>query len=595
MKRLLPIVAPVCVLGIASVAAAAVSFASRDESVTLLLGVGALLAASTFASHFPVPIEGPNAGGVSLSFVFAASAIVLFGWDAGVLVAFAAPVLIQTLEHRPALRIVYNGSVFALAALAAGLLVELIGGTGTDALIAKVAVSASTQYAINLVLISLIVAHTSRRPFLELTRASLRWTIIVFALMGSAALVLVVLWQRSPLLSVALFGPLLAIALYQRSTYRALRAMRLALTDPLTGLGNHRHFHERVERELVEAERSARDFSLCMIDVDDFKRVNDLFGHPAGDSVLAKIAGALRQNGEAFRLGGDEFALLLPQCNESEAVMTATTIIDRVSALELDHVGSVTVSAGVATFPTQAPSRGELVRLADSALYWAKENGKNRAHVYRPDVVELAELRRLAHGPDRAARFRAAESLAKAVDLRDTYTGSHSARVADLAARVAARLDLDQELIELARLAGSLHDLGKLAIPEEILRKPGPLTDPERLVLERHPQIGFRMLDSLGIEPVADWILHHHERWDGTGYPDRLPGPLIPLGARIIFVVDAFDAMTSDRVYRGRLSPRDALLELQRCAGTQFDPEVVDALAEELELSGIAQPAALAS
>jgi diguanylate cyclase (GGDEF)-like protein len=595
MKRLLPIVAPVCVLGIASVAAAAVSFASRDESATLLLGVGALLAASTFASHFPVPIEGPNAGGVSLSFVFAASAIVLFGWDAGVLVAFAAPVLIQTLEHRPALRIVYNGSVFALAALAAGLLVELIGGTGTDALIAKVAVSASTQYAINLVLISLIVAHTSRRPFLELTRASLRWTIIVFALMGSAALVLVVLWQRSPLLSVALFGPLLAIALYQRSTYRALRAMRLALTDPLTGLGNHRHFHERVERELVEAERSARDFSLCMIDVDDFKRVNDLFGHPAGDSVLAKIAGALRQNGEAFRLGGDEFALLLPQCNESEAVMTATTIIDRVSALELDHVGSVTVSAGVATFPTQAPSRGELVRLADSALYWAKENGKNRAHVYRPDVVELAELRRLAHGPDRAARFRAAESLAKAVDLRDTYTGSHSARVADLAARVAARLDLDQELIELARLAGSLHDLGKLAIPEEILRKPGPLTDPERLVLERHPQIGFRMLDSLGIEPVADWILHHHERWDGTGYPDRLPGPLIPLGARIIFVVDAFDAMTSDRVYRGRLSPRDALLELQRCAGTQFDPEVVDALAEELELSGIAQPAALAS
>jgi diguanylate cyclase (GGDEF)-like protein/putative nucleotidyltransferase with HDIG domain len=595
MKRLLPIVAPVCLLGIASVVAAAVSFAAHGASASLLLGVGALLAASTFASHFPVPIEGPNAGGVSLSFVFAASAIVLFGWDAGVLVAFAAPVLIQTLEHRPALRIVYNGSVFALAALVAGLLVELVSGTGTDALIAKVAISASTQYVINLVLISLIVARTSRRPFLELIRASVRWTIIVFGLMGSAALVLVVLWQRSPLLSVALFGPLLAIALYQRSTYRALRAMRLALTDPLTGLGNHRHFHERVERELVEADRGGRDFSLCLVDVDDFKRINDLFGHPAGDSVLAKIAGALRQNGEAFRLGGDEFALLLPQCDESEAVLTAAAIIDRVSTLELDHVGSITVSAGIATFPRQAPSRGELVRLADSALYWAKEHGKNRAHVYRPDVVELAELRRLAHGPDRAARFRAAESLAKAVDLRDTYTGSHSARVAELAAKVAARLGLDREMIELARLAGSLHDLGKLAIPEEILRKPGPLTDPERLVLERHPQIGFRMLDSLGIEPVAEWILHHHERWDGTGYPDRLPGPMIPLGARIIFVVDAYDAMTSDRVYRGRLTPRAALSELQRCAGTQFDPEVVDALAEELDLAGIIEPAALAS
>jgi putative nucleotidyltransferase with HDIG domain len=235
------------------------------------------------------------------------------------------------------------------------------------------------------------------------------------------------------------------------------------------------------------------------------------------------------------------------------------------------------------------------VRLADSALYWAKEHGKNRAHVYRPDVVELAELRRLAHGPDRAARFRAAQSLAKAVDLRDTYTGSHSARVAELAAKVASRLGLDAELIELSRLAGSLHDLGKLAIPEEILRKPGPLTAPERLVLERHPQIGYRMLDSLGIDPVAEWILHHHERWDGAGYPDGLPGPSIPLGARIIFVVDAYDAMTSDRVYRGRLTPRQALEELERCAATQFDPTVVEALADVLEVAGIPEPAALAS
>jgi diguanylate cyclase (GGDEF)-like protein/putative nucleotidyltransferase with HDIG domain len=576
---------------------AAYSFATEQHDPTMLLGVAALLAASTLASHYPVPIEGPKSGGVSLSFVFAASAIVLFDWSAGVLVAFAAPVLIQLTEHRPLIRIAYNGSVFACAAATGGLLVSLIHGDGTDALIAKVAISASAQYGINLMLISLVVAITSRRPFLELIKASLRWTIMIFALMASAALVLVVLWQRSPLLSAALVGPLLAIALYQRSTYRALRAMRLALTDPLTGLGNHRHFHERLERELNEADRNGSNFSLCLVDVDDFKRVNDLFGHPAGDRVLSRLANTLRQNGEAFRLGGDEFALLLPEYDENEGIQTAGAIIERIAEIQLDHVGSVTVSAGVATFPRQAPDRGELIRLADSALYWAKENGKNRVHVYRPDVVELAELRRLAAGPDRAARFRAAASLAKAVDLRDTYTGSHSARVAELAARLAARLGLDQEQIELSRLAGSLHDLGKLAIPEEILRKPGPLTGPERLVLERHPQIGFRMLDSLGIDPVAKWILHHHERWDGTGYPDRLPGPEIPLGARIIFVVDAFDAMTSDRVYRGRLTQELALAELQRCAGTQFDPNVVAALGEELEAAEASEPAlaALAS
>jgi len=259
--------------------------------------------------------------------------------------------------------------------------------------------------------------------------------------------------------------------------------------------------------------------------------------------------------------------------------------VDRIAALELEQIGSVTVSVGVATSPAHAGDRDELIRLADSALYWAKEYGKNRVRAYRPDVIELAELKRLASGPDRAARFRAAASLARAVDARDVYTGSHSQRVAELAARTARRLGLPDEEVELTRLAASLHDLGKLAIPEEILRKPGPLTEPERMVLERHPQIGFRMLESLGVDPVAEWVLHHHERWDGSGYPDGLPGDQIPLGARIIFVADAYDAMTSERVYRRRVLADEAVAELQRCAGTQFDPEIVDALADELAAS----------
>jgi HD-GYP domain-containing protein (c-di-GMP phosphodiesterase class II) len=153
---------------------------------------------------------------------------------------------------------------------------------------------------------------------------------------------------------------------------------------------------------------------------------------------------------------------------------------------------------------------------------------------------------------------------------------------------VATKLGLDAEQVELTRLAGSLHDLGKLAIPEEILRKPGELTDSERLVLERHPQIGYRMLDSLGVDPVADVVLHHHERWDGAGYPDGLYAEKIPLGARIIFVADAFDAMTSDRVYRPRRSHDEALAELRRCAGTQFDPSIVAAFAEEVDEARVA-------
>jgi diguanylate cyclase (GGDEF)-like protein len=475
-------------------------------------------------------------------------------------------------------------------------LIAPIHGEGVGAVVARVVLAATADNVVNIVLISAAIALSSGQPYLQLMRTHVRATIVPFAFMASAALMLVVLWERAPVLSVALVGPLLAIALYQRSTHRALRAMRLALTDPLTGLGNHRHFHERLQRELLSAEEQARPLTLCFVDIDDFKKINDRYGHPSGDRVLSQIATRLRQGGEAFRLGGDEFALLFVDHDEGMALAAANSIVERIATVDFDHIGNVTVSAGLATFPMQGNGRDELVRLADSALYWAKEHGKNRVRLYRPEVVELSELKRLAAGPDKAARYRAAASLAKAVDARDTYTGSHSERVGELAAKVATRLGLPAEQVELTRLAGSLHDLGKLAIPEEILRKPGALTDSERLVLERHPQIGFRMLDSLGVDPVADLVLHHHERWDGTGYPDGLRGEQIPLSARIIFVTDAYDAMTSDRIYRPKRSVQAALAELERCAGTQFDPGIVAAFAEELEqLPSLEATPALAS
>jgi diguanylate cyclase (GGDEF)-like protein len=364
-----------------------------------------------------------------------------------------------------------------------------------------------------------------------------------------------------------------------------MQAMRLALTDPLTGLGNHRSFHERLQRELVDAEHEGSSLALCLVDFDDLKSINDRFGHPVGDLVLGQVASRLRQGGEAFRLGGDEFAVLLPRQDERQATSVARSIVERVAALDVEGVGPVTVSAGVATYPMHGSGRDELIRLADSALYWAKKDGKNRVRAYAAESILRANLEQLADTPDRAAQYRAAESLAKAVDDRDAYTGSHSQRVGEYSARIARRLGADEPAVELTRLAGNLHDLGKLAIPEEVLRKANSLNEAERLMLERHPQIGFRMLESLGVQPVAEWVLHHHERWDGAGYPNRLAGDQIPLGARIIFVADAYDAMTSDRDYRQAVPPRDALAELERCAGTQFDPAVVKALAEELGTS----------
>jgi diguanylate cyclase (GGDEF)-like protein/putative nucleotidyltransferase with HDIG domain len=584
---LYPVVTPVCAAGLATVLAAAFSFATAPHGATVLAGLAAFLGASLLADRFPVPVDDLDANGVSLAFVFGLSAIVLFGWAAGVLVVCATPAVMQLLDRRPPIRIAYNSFAFALTAASAGLVIAPIAGDTPAHTAARVVIATYVCYTINVLLITAVVARGTRRSWGGLIASSVRKTILPFTLMGSAVLTLVVLWQRAPLLSVALVGPLLAIQLYQRALLRALRAVRLALTDPLTGLGNHRHFHERLARELDHALRYGRPLALCLVDVDDFKRINDRFGHPTGDRVLSQVAARLRQTGEAFRLGGDEFAVLLPGFEESEALTAAESIIDRIATLDFGHMGAITVSAGIALTPLHTSERDELLRLVDSALYWAKEYGKNRARVYRPDVVELAELKRLASAGDRAARLRAAASLARAVDARDVYTGNHSQRVAQLAVRIASRIGLNREELELTRLAASLHDLGKLALPEDLLRKPAPLTEPERIVLQRHAEIGFRMLESLGIDPVAEWVLHHHERWDGTGYPDRLAGTEIPLGARIIFVADAYDAMTSDRIYRRRRSADEALAEISRCAGTQFDPSVVEALEAELEPEGV--------
>jgi diguanylate cyclase (GGDEF)-like protein len=578
-------VTPVVVAGVATVGAACVSYARTPHSAADVAALGGLFFGMVLAERFPVPVEGVDAGGVTLGFVFAVAATVLFGWQAGVIVAAGGPTVTHLLGHRPPLRVAYNGSMFALSALAGGLAIQLIPEHSVGSLIVRVAVCAFLyNWVVNLVLISAVLSASSGKPFFKLIWDNAKQTTAPFALMASAALMLVVLWQRSPALSMALVGPLLAIALYQRSTFAVLKAMRLALTDPLTGLGNHRHFHERLQRELARAEQEGTSLTLCLVDIDDFKQVNDRHGHPVGDRVLAQVAARLRQGGESFRLGGDEFAVLLPDMKARSGVAVARSIVERVGAADLEQVGPMTVSAGVATYPIQGAGRDELIRLADSALYWAKEDGKNRARGYEPALVEIKQLQQLAEGTDRAARYRAAANLAKAVDARDGFAGSHSDRVGELAARIARRLGVEEAQIELTRVAASLHDLGKLAIPEEILRKPGTLNESERLVLQRHPQIGHRMLESLGVEPIAEWVLHHHERWDGDGYPDRLRGEEIPLGARIIFVADAYDAMTSERVYDRSLSPSEALEELERCSGSQFDPAIVDAFSEELSV-----------
>ena len=584
-KWLLPIVAPVALAGIAVAIAATVVFGRSAPDLDELLGLLALFAAAAFVEAFPVPIEAEyqDKSETSLANVFIVGTAVIYDWSAATVLAFTTMLLVETIRRRQApSRIVYNTALYALAAAAAGGATAIVPFDGLEGLVLEAGLGSLAFYVVNIGLLAAVVARSGRERYERVAYGYVHWTVVPFVIMASVTLMLAVIWQRSPFLAGALTGPLIAIALYQRSVHRAVEAMRLASIDPLTGVGNHGHFHDRLDVVLAEADEAGTAVSLCLMDIDDFKQINDIRGHPVGDRVLARLAGELRQSEEAFRIGGDEFALLMAETEEREALTVAEKIVERVTATELEPGLRVSVSAGVATYPRQASDRGELVQAADKALYEAKGAGKGRARLFHPDI-DIAELQKLAEGPDRDARLRAAATLAYAVDARDAYTGSHSHAVGELAAQIAGRLALSSEDIQLVRLAGRLHDLGKLAIPEEILRKPGPLTDSERLVLERHPQIGFRMLQSLGVEPIATWVLHHHERWDGRGYPDGLAGETIPLGARIVFVADAFDAMTTDRVYGTRISPDRALAELGKCAGTQFDPAVVAAFpAEEL-------------
>ena len=583
-RYLLPVLLPVVLGGLAVVAAAVWQTASAPPELITVAGVTSLLSAALFCEAFPVPVENLPGGRLSLSTVFILGAAVLYGWEAAVGVAVLTRGTLEVVERRPRVKLYFNCAVFALAAAAAGAAISPFerNGHATTRLVFEVLAGASAFYAVDVVLVAAILARWSRQPFLPILRSAAFTTAATFAIMASVSLALVVLWTESPALALVLAGPLVAVALHQRATHNALRAMRLALTDPLTGLGNHRHFQEQLQVQLEEASSAGRPLTVSLFDLDDFKQINDRYGHPVGDAVLAHVATKLRSLGEAYRLGGDEFAVVFPGKRAEQVMIVVEEAVQSLRDEGWEHGGSLFMTAGIATYPDHSDDRNALVRVADIALYWAKGEGKNRVCVYRPDMPAVTQLRRLTRAPDRAARLQAAAALATAVDARDAFEGSHSTRVGDLAAALGARLELPEEEIELIRLAGRLHDIGKLAVPEEILRKPRPLKRRERQILERHPQIAHGMLLALDIEPVPTWVLHQRERWDGDGEPAQLAGERIPLGSRIIFVADAWDAMTNALPYSPARTRAEAREEIQRCSGTQFDPVVVGALLDEI-------------
>ena len=391
------------------------------------------------------------------------------------------------------------------------------------------------------------------------------------ALPGLLALLAVVVltidhFDRATDLALGLASATLVVAIARlglafRENRGLLRAARYeAVTDPLTGLSNRRRLMDDLERAVGEAGERDREYLLLIFDLDGFKGYNDTFGHLAGDLLLrrmgSRLAEAVEGRGSAYRLGGDEFCVLAPLSQEIGDAVTARSSQALLERGEGFEIGS---SCGRAVIPAEASSPSEALRLADRRLYAAKGTSS------------------------RSFGSQAHELLLTILRETRPQLGAHLEGVAERAVRLGRRVGLDAEELDVVGRGAEMHDIGKMAIPDTILSKPGPLNDEEWELVRSHTVIGERMLSaSPALIPVARLVRASHERWDGKGYPDGLAGQEIPVGARIIALCDAFEAMTEDRPYRQAMSIADALAEIAANAGSQFDRELAALFADEL-------------
>lgn len=360
----------------------------------------------------------------------------------------------------------------------------------------------------------------------------------------------------------------------------------LANEDGLTGVYNHRFFHEALREKIIFCEKEGIPISVIFIDIDYFKHYNDLYGHQKGDNVLRTIGRILRENvGKNHipaRYGGEEFSIILPGTSQSEAILIAENIRKKIEQTyfegeENQPNGKITVSIGISVYPDKAKSDVELIKHADDALYRAKFFNKNRVETYTSILDELKNDIDEKH----IDLVTSIKTLISVINAKDKYTYAHVERVVFYCKMLSDKLKLSAEDKKTLIYGAYMHDIGKINISKHILVKKMPLTDNEWDILKQHPANGVEIIKSVtSLYNIIPLILHHHERYDGKGYPDNLKGEQIPYLARVLTVVDSFDAMTSNRPYNKRRTYKEALEELKRCSKTQFDDKIVTAFIE---------------
>lgn len=353
-----------------------------------------------------------------------------------------------------------------------------------------------------------------------------------------------------------------------------------AVTDRLTALANHRRFHERLAEEVERSADGRLPLSLVVANLDHLHRVNERNGQNAGDRVVAEAGRRLAElaaPGEVVARLGADFAWLLPGRTAVEAEESAERVLKAIAESPIEGVGSLTATAGVCGRESARDGR-DLLALAQTALSWAKRNGRNQVCVYGPRVVNEMTADLAAPLEPGSNSLGALRAMARAIDAMDPSTHRHSERVATLAAQLAEVLGWSPVRIDWIREAALIHDVGKIGVPSEVLFKSGALSAEEFAQIQRHSLIGADIAREVLNKEQVSWIRGHHERFDGSGYPDRLSGLNIPEGARILALADAVDAMTGARHYRRPVSRLEALVECRRESGDQFCPDAVIAL-----------------
>jgi diguanylate cyclase (GGDEF)-like protein len=394
-------------------------------------------------------------------------------------------------------------------------------------------------------------------------------------------------FQNDLMISALFFLTAWTLGYYVKSEGEYIEKLKSLINeDGLTGIYNHKYFHEILKKIIMASEKDNKPVSLIFIDIDYFKHYNDLYGHQKGDEVLRKIGDLLkeciRENDIPARYGGEEFAVILPDTLEENAALIAEKIRLCIQDTyfegeENQPNGKITASIGISTYPNKAKSDVELIKSADDALYRAKFFNKNRIEAY---TSILDELKKDIDDEDKEITT-SIKTLISVINAKDRYTYGHVERVVIYSRLLADKVALNESERKNLIYGAYMHDIGKINIAKEILNKRMPLSNEEWELLKQHPNNGVEIIRNVeALADVVPIIMHHHERYDGKGYPQNLKGEDIPFLARLLTVVDSFDAMTSNRPYNKRKTYEEAVIELKKCSGTQFDPCIAQAFIE---------------